>query len=146
MPYSHWIASVFLLIASNSYALEFKSVANAPAVLFDAPSIKGKKMFIAPRGMPVEIIFTHGEWTKVRDASGNLSWLESKSLSNKRNVVVKVASAKIRAEADDGAPVVFTADKTVLLELNEAPNSGWLKVKHRDGLSGYVKTNEVWGL
>jgi SH3-like domain-containing protein len=146
MSYSRWIASAFLLIASNGHALEFKSVANAPAVLFDAPSIKGKKLFVAPRGMPVEIILTYGEWTKVRDASGNLSWLESKSLSNKRNVVVKVASAKVRAEAEEDAPVVFTADKTVLLELNEAPNSGWLKVKHRDGLSGYVKTNEVWGL
>jgi SH3-like domain-containing protein len=60
--------------------------------------------------------------------------------------VVQVASAKIRASADDNAQIVFTADKAVLLELNEPPNSGWLKVKHRDGLSGYVKTNEVWGL
>ena len=140
------IACAFALLAGSCHALEFKSVANAPAVLFDAPSAKGKKLFIAPRGMPVEVVLTYGEWSKVRDASGGLSWLESKALSGKRNVVVNVASAKIRASNEDGALIVFSADKGVLLELAEPPAAGWLKVKHRDGLSGYVKTSEVWGL
>ncbi len=135
-----------LLASAASFALEFKSVANSPAVLYDAPSNKGKKMFIAPRGMPVEVVLTYGEWSKVRDASGGLSWLESKNLSNKRNVVVSAANAKIRASNEDGALIVFSADKGVLLELAEPPASGWLKVKHRDGLSGFVKTGEVWGL
>ncbi len=147
MPPVRWIACATMLLASAaSFALEFKSVANSPAVLYDAPSNKGKKMFIAPRGMPVEVVLTYGEWSKVRDASGGLSWLESKNLSNKRNVVVHVANAKIRASNEDGALIVFSADKGVLLELAEPPASGWLKVKHRDGLSGFVKTGEVWGL
>jgi SH3-like domain-containing protein len=139
-------ACAFALLAGSCHALEFKSVANAPAILFDAPSGKGKKLFVAPRGMPVEVILTYGEWSKVRDASGGLSWLESKSLSTKRTVIVTVPAAKIRVNKDDGAQIVFSADKGVLLELAEPPASGWLKVNHRDGLSGYVKTNEIWGL
>jgi SH3-like domain-containing protein len=134
------------LAASISSALEFKSVANAPAIMFDAPSQKGKKVFIAPRGMPVEIVLTYGEWSKVRDASGGLAWLESKALSNKRNVLVQVVGAKIRATPDEAAFIVFTAEKGVLLELGEPPVSGWLKVKHRDGLTGYVKVSEIWGI
>ena len=134
------------LVASVCAALEFKSVANAPAIMFDAPSQKGKKVFIAPRGMPVEIVLTYGEWSKVRDASGGLAWLESKALSNKRNVLVQVASARIRATPDEAGFIVFSAEKGVLLELGEPPVSGWLKVKHRDGLSGYVKVNEIWGI
>lgn len=141
-----WIAAALWLVAGCSLALEFKSVANTPAIMFDAPSQKGKKLFVAPRGMPVEVVLTYGEWSKVRDASGTLAWLETKTLSNKRNVVVSVASAKVRAAADEAAFILFTADKSVLLELAEPPASGWLKVKHRDGLSGYVKTNEIWGL
>lgn len=133
-------------IAGASHALEFKSVANAPAIMFDAPSQKGKKVFIAPRGMPVEIVLTYGEWSKVRDASGGLAWLESKALANKRTVLVQAASAKIRATPDDAGFIVFSAEKGVLLELGEPPASGWLKVKHRDGLSGYVKVNEIWGI
>lgn len=141
-----WIAAALWLVAGCSLALEFKSVANAPTILYDAPSQKGKKLFVAPRGMPVEVVLTYGEWSKVRDASGGLAWLESKALSGKRNVIVSTASAKVRAGADEAAFIVFTADKGVLLELSEPPASGWLKVKHRDGLSGYVKTNEIWGL
>jgi SH3-like domain-containing protein len=135
-----------LLASATSFALEFKSVASTPAILYDAPSTKGKKVFIAPRGMPVEVVLTYGEWSKVRDASGGLSWLESKNLTNKRNVVVNVASAKIRATNEDGALIVFSADKGVLLELAAPPAAGWLKVRHRDGLNGFVRTSEVWGL
>ena len=56
-----------------------------------------------------------------------------------------VANAKIRSSADDAAPIVFSADRGVLLDLAEPVASGWIKVKHRDGQSGYVKASEVWG-
>ncbi len=148
MKPAHLIAvgAACLAIASGAaHALEFKSVGSVPAILYDAPSAKGKKMFIAPRGMPVEVILVYGEWTKIRDAAGDLSWVESKALSGRRSVVVNVANAKIRAAADDSSPIVFTSDKGVLLDLAEPSVSGWVKIRHRDGQSGYVKGNEVWG-
>jgi SH3-like domain-containing protein len=137
-------AIAFAAMAGAANALEFKSIAASPAVLHDAPSAKGRKVFIAPPGMPVEVVLTYGEWSKVRDAGGDLSWVESKSLSPKRSVVVIANSARIRASAEDSAPVVFTADKNVLLELVDG-GSGWLRVRHRDGQGGFVKSAEVWG-
>lgn len=136
--------SLFAL-ANAAHALDFKTVGAAPVILYDAPSEKGHRVAVAPRGMPVEVVLTYGEWTKVRDASGDLSWLESKGLVAKRNVQVSVANAKIRANSDDAAAVVFSADKGVLLELLDPVASGWVKVRHRDGQSGYVKASEVWG-
>ena len=126
-------------------AIEYKSVGSDPAVAYDAPGAKGRKVFVAPRGMPVETILTYGDWTKVRDSAGDLFWVESKALTPKRMLVVKVANAKVRASADDAGAVAFSADKGVLLELAEPVTSGWVKVKHRDGQSGYVKASEVWG-
>ena len=138
--------SLTLCTAANAArALDFKSVGSNPAILYDAPSAKGRKVFVAPRGMPVEVVLTYGEWTKVRDASGDLSWVESKMLTPKRNVVVNANSAKVRAAAEDGAPIVFTADKGVLLEIVDPIAAGWVKVRHRDGQSGFVKAGEVWG-
>ncbi|WP_395822466.1 SH3 domain-containing protein [Collimonas sp.] len=134
-----------LALANSAHALDFKAVGAAPVILCDAPSEKGRRVAVAPRGMPVEVVLTYGEWTKVRDASGDLSWLQSKGLVAKRNLQVNVANAKIRANPDDTAPVVFTADKGVLLELVDPVASGWAKVRHRDGQSGYVKASEVWG-
>jgi SH3-like domain-containing protein len=133
------------LAVSAAHALEFKSVGAAPAVLYDAPSEKGRKVFVAPRGMPVEIVLTYGEWSKVRDASGDLSWIESKTLTPKRNVVVNVPSAKVRAAADESSALLFSVDKGVLLELSDTSSAGWIKVRHRDGQGGYVKAAEVWG-
>ncbi|RJF97560.1 SH3 domain-containing protein [Noviherbaspirillum saxi] len=138
-------SAALLCMAGMAQAIDYKSIGPAPAVLYDAPSAKGRKMFVAPRGMPVEVVLTYGDWTKVRDATGDLSWVESKMLVTRRNLVVRAASTRVRQAADDGAAVAFTADKGVLLELMETAPAGWLKVRHRDGPTGFVKAAEVWG-
>jgi len=134
------------LVTAPAQALEFRSVGASPVIMYDAPSVKGGKVYVAPRGMPVEVIFTSGAWSKVRDMAGDLSWVESKDLITRRNLIVRVANAKIRASADDSAALVFSAEKNVLLEMAEPASAGWVKVRHRDGQLGYVKVNEVWGL
>lgn len=139
------LSAATLCAAGAAHALEFKSVGAAPAVLYDAPSAKGRKVFVAPRGMPVEVVLTYGEWAKVRDAGGDLAWVESKMLTPKRTLVVKAASARVRESAADTAPVAFIADKGVLLDMLEPAGNGWIKVRHRDGQSGFVKAAEVWG-
>lgn len=137
--------ALLLFAAAAAHAIDFKSVGDAPAVLYDAPSLRGIKKFVAPRQMPLEVVLTYGEWSKVRDVSGDLLWLESKALSGKRTVVANVANLKVRAAAEDAAAVVFSADKGVLLELSAPAAAGWAKVRHRDGQSGYAKATEVWG-
>lgn len=139
------VAALALSVFGHAQALDYKSIGAAPAVLYDAPSLRGKKVFVAPRNMPVEVILSYGEWSKVRDASGDLSWVESKYLAAKRYVVVKAPVAKVRSAADDAAGTVITAEKGVLLEIVDPVSSGWVKVKHRDGQSGFVKAGDVWG-
>ncbi|HYD81194.1 MAG TPA: SH3 domain-containing protein [Paucimonas sp.] len=136
---------LFGALAGAAHALEFKSVGANPVIMYDAPSERGRKVFVAPRGMPVEIVLTYGDWSKVRDVAGDLLWVQSKQLSPQRMVVVKSANAKIRAAADDNAAVVFSADRSVLLEMVEPVAAGWIKVRHRDGANGYVKAPDVWG-
>ena len=133
------------LSAPAAQSAEFKSVGAAPAILYDAPSERGRKVFIAPRGMPVEVILSYGEWAKVRDVSGDLSWVEAKALDARRHVIVNVAGARVRSAADEASPVVFGAERGVLLELAEPISSGWIKVRHRDGQGGYIRAADVWG-
>lgn len=141
--------SAFLLctvMTTPAHAIDFQSVGAEPAILYDAPSEKGRRTHIAPRGMPVEVVTTYGDWSKIRDAEGKLTWIMTKMLTPKRNVIITAANAKIRATADDNGAIVFTADKNVLLELTDPVSAtGWLKVRHRDGQSGYVKASDVWG-
>ena len=131
--------------ASEAQAAEFKAVGANPAILYNAPSERGRKIFIAPRGMPVEIILTQNGWSKVRDVAGDLAWIDASVLTSKRNVIVTSANIKLHTTAEENAVVVATIDKGVLLELLAPPAAGGVKLKHKDGPSGFAKTVEVWG-
>ncbi len=127
-------------------AAEFHSVGDNPAVLYDAPSEKAKKLYTLSPGYPLEIVVALEHWSKVRDAGGELSWIENQDLGEKRTLMVNVALADIKASPDDGAPPVFKAEQGVLLDLLELTGTGWARVQHRDGQSGYIKLDQVWGL
>ena len=131
--------------AGAGAAADFRSVAENAAVLYDAPSAKAKKLYVVSHGYPVEVVVVVEGWSKVRDASGELTWIESKQLSDKRTVMVRMPLAQVREAADDNAPVAFQAQQNVLLELLEVASGGWLRVRHRDGQSGYVRVAQVWG-
>ena len=147
MMFSRLPAAVLLMLAcAQACAADFRSVGAPSVVLYDAPSVKGVKRYIAPRGMPVEIVSRYGDWVKVRDADGELAWTESKGLSARRNVVVRALSARVHATPDENGALLMTADKGVLLELSDPQTSGWVRVRHEDGIAGYVRAAEVWGI
>ena len=125
-------------------ALDFRAVADPVAILYDAPSAKSGKLYVVNKGYPLEVVVTVEGWVKVRDANGGLAWVESKQLTDKRMVMVRVPVAQVRQKPDDNAPVAFQAQQSVLLELVDV-SGAWLQVRHRDGGSGFVKAQQVWG-
>ncbi len=140
-----WAASMLLLVASQAAsAFDFVSVAE-PAILYDANSLKAKKLFVATRYLPLEQIVVLDNWVKVRDNSGKLFWIEKRQLSSKRYVMVTAPAAAVRRSPDDDAAVVFTATQQLGLEWLGNTGSGWVKVRHEDGTTGYVKSGDVWG-
>lgn len=148
MPGLHRVFVCALLaagLATPAAALEFRAVSENAAVLYDAPSAKAKKLYVVNRGYPVEVVVLVEGWVKVRDANGDLTWIESKYLTDKRTVMIRTPVAQVRQSADDNAPVVFQAQQSVILDLVEVPGGGWLRVRHRDGQAGFVKASQVWG-
>ncbi|HEX6002508.1 MAG TPA: SH3 domain-containing protein [Burkholderiales bacterium] len=137
-------AALALLSVPTAWGLDFRSIAVNAAVLYDAPSAKARKMYIVNEGYPLEVVVMVEGWVKVRDANGDLTWVERKALSERRTVMVKVALAPVRQAADEASPIVFEAQQSVILELEDVAGA-WLKVKHRDGQSGYIKAADVWG-
>lgn len=133
------------IFSVNALALDYRSIAAPKAILYDAPSQQASKLYILGQGYPVEVIVNLGEWIKVRDALGGLSWIEGKQLSNKRTVLV-MAKTEIKSAEDASANLVATVEKDVVLELlPSTTKTGWIKVKHRDGATGYVLNSALWG-
>ncbi len=131
--------------APAAWALDYLSVAE-PAAMYDAPSQKAQPLFAVAAGTPVEAIVSLDAWVKVRDAKGDLAWIERRSLSQKRTVMVKTDRAEVRVQADEKSAPAFAAERDVVLEWLEPGPLGWVRVKHRDGPSGFVKASQVWGL
>jgi SH3-like domain-containing protein len=128
-------------------ATDYKQITENNTILFDSPSAKSSKLYILGAGMPVEVIVNVAGWVKVRDASGTLGWVEPKQVGNRTQVQVKVPFASVRARADETAPVVFSAERDVLLTLAEpAASSGWVRVNHKDGVSGFVRIESLFGI
>jgi SH3-like domain-containing protein len=146
-------ALAMTLGAGFAAGAEYRVTAEAPAILYDAPSAKAKPLFVYGRDVPVEILVNVEGWTKIRDATGSIGWMTSKALADKRMLLVRTPMAEVRASPDEAAPIVFRAEHNVLLELAETASSpgttatpGWVKVRHRDGQSGYVRLPQVYGL
>jgi len=139
-------ALLLVFVQVETRAADFRSIGENAAVLYDAPSARARKLYVIGRSYPVEVIVVVEGWIKIRDAGGELAWIESKALSERRTVMVKTPLADIRQAANDHAPLVFQAEQSVLLDLVELTGTGWARVTHRDGQSGYVKLSQVWGV
>lgn len=142
------ILPVFLFlmgVSGGALAQDFVSVGDQPAILYDAPSMKAKRVFVLGPHYPLEAVVSLANWVKVRDNNGKLLWIERSMLGGKHYVMVSVPVADIRQSASDDAPLAFQAKTGVLLQVSAAPVNGWIAVQHQDGQGGYVKASQVWG-
>jgi len=140
------IAALLLLAATAAHASEFRALGGEPAILYDAPSTRADRLFVASRYYPFEVLVRLDQWTKVRDFNGEIAWVENKALGDRPTVMVTVPLADVRAQPSPQAPLVFEAYKQVILEVAGPPGDGWAKVRHRDGQEGFIRVAHVWGL
>lgn len=140
------VALSLISAAGAALAIDYRSVSVPAAILFDAPSLQGKKLYLIKAQTPVEVVVKLEGWFKVRDAEGTLAWLESRNLVEKRTLVVTAPQAEIRQSDKPESTVLAELDKWVAVEFIEPASPGWAKVRHRDGATGYIRSTQVWGL
>jgi hypothetical protein len=81
----------------------------------------------------------------LRDASAGIGWVEARALGPRRTVMVKPEMAEVRSAPEATAPVAFRVGRRVLLEWVENLPSGWVRVRHAEGGTGYVRSADVFG-
>jgi SH3-like domain-containing protein len=146
MPRRLLFALLLAALAGGAAASEFRTVEPPVAILYDTPSQKGQKLYLIKTQTPVEVIVRLEGWVKVRDAEGSLAWIEAGNLSERRNLVVIAPRAEIRQADNPDAPIVTELDKWVAVEWLGPAAPGWVRVKHRDGVTGFVRATQIWGL
>jgi SH3-like domain-containing protein len=129
-----------------AHALDFRSIEVPAAILYDAPSQKGKKLYLIRAQTPVEVVVRIEGWLKVRDAEGTLAWIEARNLGERRTLIVTAPGAEIRPCDKTDAAAVAVLDKWVVVDFVEPASPGWARVRHRDGATGCMRNTQVWGL
>ena len=126
-------------------ALEFFSIKDNAVIMYDAPSLKADKLYVASRHLPVEAVVKVEGWVKVRDSGGSLAWVEEKAV--KRQTLCncyRTAGGSLSGRKYKFAIGIPGAAKCVM-ELLEPAANGWVKVRHRDGQIGYIRTTSGLG-
>ena len=143
-------AALTAALATTTALAEFRQINDNVAIGYEGPSAKATRQFLYGRGTPLEVVVQIEGWVKVRDAQGTLAWVEKKALAERNTVLVKVPVADVYAAPDAASPIVFRADNGVMLQLVAQQPAGtlgaWAQVRHRDGQSGYVRLDAVFGL
>jgi len=140
------LAVLLAIAALPAAAAEYRSLGERPAILYDAPSARADRLYVASRNYPFEVLVKLDQWTKVRDADGGVAWVENSALGDRATVLVTVPLADVRAAPSPQASLVFEAYKQVILEVLEPAAQGWVKVRHRDGQQGFIRVGHVWGV
>lgn len=133
-------------LALPAFALDFQSIASHGAIAYEAPNGKSKKLYVLSKSTPVEVLVEQNDWRKVRDASGDLFWVNRSVLTKQRTLQVVPLRANVYKNADLKSPILFTLEKGGVVELIESGKSGWIKIKHRDAGVGFITIESVWGL
>ena len=65
--------SMAVIAIPAAAALEFRSVGENPAILYDGPTTRSTRLYAVSRGYPLEVVVAVEGWVKVRDANGDFS-------------------------------------------------------------------------
>ena len=126
---------------------DYRSVAVANATLFESPSLQAKKVWILSLYYPVEIIVNLGQWLKVRDAEGGLYWLEANTLSTRLTALVVDSKTDLRQSDSATSTLLAILSKDVVVDvLGVSSKRNWIKVRHYNGITGYVARTALWGV
>ncbi|WP_410498055.1 SH3 domain-containing protein [Chitinibacter sp. S2-10] len=138
------VIAALLALASSAFAIDYRSTARNGVVLYEAPAETSTKRFILSANVPLEVLSEQGNWLRVRDRDGTLAWLAKADASTTRYLQAN-RLAEVRKEAKATAALLFKIDRNVLVELLQDNRNGWLKIRHRDGETGFIRIEDVWG-
>ena len=96
------------------------------------------------QGLPLVVVAETEMWRKVRDVTGDESWIHNPALSCIRRVLV-LEDATLHSKAKDAARITALVERNALLELEECTDKDWCKVKSADGLKGWTQRYKLWG-
>lgn len=155
MKYTHPIRllTVFLfllaLLGAGSAHAAMLSISGDNINLRSGPGSKYRILWELSRGYPLEILKRDGDWYRVRDFEGTVGWVHREAVGDTPYMIVKTnrktrKPINLRSGPGESNEIVAKARYGVVLQTLEQKN-GWVKVRHEQGVTGWVRRDLLWG-
>lgn len=153
-PFAKKVLFVFSVLMCNfilisTVSAKMGSVVGDKVQLRTGPGTKYTAKWQYGDGFPLKIITKKGNWLKVSDFENDTGWIFKKYISKTPHMIVKVNKGKTRKINIRSGPgtkfkIVGQAYYGVVFT-TISQKSGWAKVKHDSGLTGWIKRSLLWG-
>lgn len=123
---------------------EMVSISGAKVNMRSGPGTKYSIMWELGAGFPLKVESRKGKWLKVSDFEGDVGWIYSGLVSKKAHLIVKKKRVNVRSGPGAKTKIVGKANYGVVFRTLQQKD-GWAKVKHENGLTGWVERSLLWG-
>jgi SH3-like domain-containing protein len=136
-------------VCGQAAGMTMVSVSGEKVNLRKGPSTSDPIIWELGKGFPLKVVGSKGRWYKVSDFENDVGWIYKNLVSRKPHLIVKVNKnskdqINIRSGPGTSYQVVGKAQYGVVFETLQR-KSGWVKVRHETGFTGWIKRSLLWG-
>jgi len=141
------LAALLFFLAPLAGRAEMISINAAKVNMRSGPGADYPVSWQLGRGYPLVKIKTQGQWIKVQDFEGDSGWVYGSLTAKKPHMVVKEKLVNVRSGPGKGYKVICQAKYGVVFRTlkRQGGLAGWVKVRHGNGPTGWVKRSLLWG-
>ncbi len=128
---------------------EMLSVQGDKVNLRTNPDAKAQVKWELGDGYPLEVVKREGDWVLAKDFENDSGWVTKSRLQKSQHVIVKAnknqeKTINIRRGPAAEESIVGKAYYGVVFTVQEKKGD-WIRVRHETGLTGWVKSDLLWG-
>jgi uncharacterized protein YgiM (DUF1202 family) len=133
-----------LLTFATAEAISLVSVKGENVNMRSGPGSNYSVLWELGKGFPLKVLDRKGGWVKVEDFEGDSGWIYGKLVAKNPHLIVKKKRVNVRSGPGGNYRLVGKANYGVVFKTIKSSN-GWVKVKHENGLTGWVRRDLLWG-
>jgi len=137
--------ALLLIFATTANAIHLVSIAGKRVNMRSGPGEKQAVLWELGEGYPLQVLESKGKWYKVSDFEGDVGWVYRKLVNRIPHLIVKKRVVNIRSGPGTHYRMVGKANYGVVFKTLKRSKKGWVKVKHENGLVGWIKRPLLWG-
>jgi SH3-like domain-containing protein len=137
----------FLILSSlPAGAATMRSISRDNVNVRRGPSASHDVYFQAPRGYPIEVKRSEGEWVLFRDWEGDEGWVNRALVGTSKTVVVARETVNLRRGPGTDTPILEKTTRGKIYKVL-ASKDQWLRLGYYDTneFAGWVRRDLVWG-